>query len=445
MRLIQTIFQAKGMTQNILPVMPMDDDGTQELAILNLYPQETFQTFLGFGGAFTQSAGTVFLSLDASAQDAVVEAYFGKDGLGYTIGRCPLDGCDFSTAPYAAVSDPADEALNGFSIREDERHILPFILRAGALCPELRVMLSPWSPPAFMKTNAQRCHGGKLLPQFRARWAEYICTYIQAYKARGIHVFAVSVQNEPNAVQDWDSCLYLGREERDFVSEYLAPALRRHGLSDIALTVWDHNKERLLDRADMIFSDPAARAAVRAIGFHWYSGDHFEALSLAARKYPEKLLIFTEGCIEYKHYAYASAVDNAERYAHELIGGMNNGLHAFLDWNLLLDHNGGPNYVGNFCEAPVMVCEDGSLQFHCSYAAIGHFSRYIRPGAVRTGSSRFSDSIELTAWMNADGKLACVILNKTERSESCWLRMNGKLYPLLLPQHSISTAVFDSI
>ena len=440
MRQIETTYVNNSSNTQVKILAPIPDDGGQETEILNVYPNETFQTFLGFGGAFTESAGCVLSRMPAAVQGEMLDAYFGPGGLGYTLGRAPIDGCDFSLGGYSAVTDPADEKLDSFTLRRDEQYILPLCRAAQMREPGLRWMLSPWSPPAFMKSNGERDRGGKLLPEYRARWAEYLCRYVEEYRARGLAVFALSVQNEPNAVQPWDSCVYTAEEERDFVRDFLAPALARRGLTNLSLTVWDHNKERLFDRVDTVCADPAVNAAVGAAGFHWYSGDHFEAVSLTARKYPDKTLIFTEGCIEYSKFSPESILTNAQRYAHELIGGFNAGMHAFLDWNLFLDTRGGPNHKANYCDAPIMADpEAGTFRKNLSYDYLGHFTRYIAPGAVRVGTTRYTDRVELTAFRNGDGVLAAVVLNPGREAVNCFLRVSGALYPLTLAPESVST------
>jgi glucosylceramidase len=254
----------------------------------------------------------------------------------------------------------------------------------------------------------------------------------------GIPIFALSVQNEPNAVQTWDSCQYSTEQELIFVRDFLGPELKSSGLSDVLLTIWDHNKERLFDRTDDICSDSKANDAVGACGFHWYSGDHFESISLVSRKYPDKKLIFTEGCIEYSKFSADSQLHNAQMYAHEIIGSMNAGMHAFIDWNLYLDMSGGPNHVNNFCDAPIMAdAKSAHLRYNLSYDYIGHFSRYIRPNAYRIGVTRYTDLLEVTAFHNPDGSIATVILNRTEKEHNVFLRLRGRICPIRISPCSI--------
>ena len=422
------------------------DDGSREKDVLNLYPSVTKQMFEGFGGAFTEAAGYVYSQLPHDKKEELMRAYFSENGLGYVFGRCPVDSCDFSLSEYGAVDDESDRTLAAFSLARDERYIFPLIRDAQKLRPDLKFMLSPWSPPAFMKSNGRKTGGGRLRGEYAGMWADYLCRYVMEYRQRGIPVFAMSIQNEPNAAQKWESCLFTAEEERDFIAGYLSFALKQNGLEDIMLTIWDHNKERLFDRAAAVLSDPAVDEAVGAVGYHWYSGDHFEALDLVHRTYPGKKLIFTEGCVEHKYFDQDDLLTHARMYAHEIINGLNHGMHIFLDWNLCLDSHGGPNHADNYCESPVMATESGDdIRYNPSYAYIGHFSRYIKPGAVVIGLSRYSGNLEMTACKNPDGSLACVISNPQDASRSCYLRVNGQIAGINLPANSLSTFLIDPV
>ncbi len=420
------------------------DDGSQEVQVINIYPQAQKHVFSGFGGAFTEAAGYTFSRMPEAAKQQLINAYFGPGGLGYRFGRCSVDSCDFSLGHYSALENSTDSELSGFSIERDRQYVLPLIRAAQALCPGLEIMLTPWSPPGFMKDNGRRNGGGELLPEYGALWAKYLCRYIEEYQKEGISIFALSVQNEPNATQTWDSCRYSPEQERGFITAHLADTLALHGLDNILLTIWDHNKERLYDRAIGVLSDDKARAAVGALGYHWYSGDHFDALDLVRALFPEKQLIFTESCIEYSHYDPGDQLVHAQRYAHEIIGGLNHGMNLFLDWNLCLDHGGGPNHAQNYCAAPIMATPGGGgLELKLSYHYIGQFSRYIMPGAVCLGNTRYSALVESTACLNPDGTLVCVVMNPKKEDETCFVRINGKLAEVTVPAQGISTFYFD--
>ena len=420
------------------------DTGVENHA-LNLYPQVTDQRFEGFGGAFTDAAGSVFAGMDEAARQQLLGSCFDEEELGYCLGRLPLDSCDFSTGQFEAMGDEADRALTSFTLAPMEKHVLPFVRaaqrRRGA---PLELLVSPWSPPAFMKTNGQRTGGGRLKPEMRDFWADYLCRYICELRAQGLQVRRMTLQNEPAATQTWDSCLYTAEEERDFLKQHLAPALRRAGLQDVEVYLWDHNKERLFERAAVVCADPEAEPLVAGFAFHWYSGDHFEAVELVHRRFPGKKLILSEACIEYSKYGAGQTLANAQKYAHDIIGNLNAGMNAFYDWNLVLDGQGGPNYVGNFCDAPCLYdAGAGGLIRRPTLDYLWHFSHFIRPGAVRIGLSRYTDALEATAFRRTDGRLACVLLNRTGEALPVNLRLNGQVAALQAPPASLTTLLVE--
>jgi glucosylceramidase len=412
-----------------------------ETHVINLYPEVEYQTILGFGGAVTEAAGYAFSKLTKENQEKALELYFGGSGNGYHLMRSHIDSCDFSLGTYAAMNDPEDTEMNSFQQEREEQYILPLLRAATKKAGKaFDLMLSPWSPPAFMKTNGDRTHGGKLKKEYRKAWAEYICRYIKEYEKKGFHVNRLTIQNEPAAVQTWDSCIYSAEEEKVFLRDYLYPTLSEQGLDHIRLNIWDHNKERMYERAKEII-DEETIGMVDGVAFHWYSGDHFEAITLTHEAFPEKELIFTEGCVEYSRFS-ADQLKNAQMYAHDIMGNLNAGMTGFIDWNIFLDEKGGPNHVGNYCDAPIMVnTQTGELMVKLSYDYIGHFSKYIEPGAKRIGLSKYSSELEVTAFKNPKGSLVLVALNRTYKKMPVVIRVNSELIEFELPESSIATAL----
>lgn len=401
---------------------------------VTVYEDMRYQTFDGFGGAFTEAAGVAYAALGEEQKAALIEAYFGESGLRYALGRLHIGSCDFALGNYAYAQD---ERLEPFSVERDERYVLP-LLRAALDKRPLSLLASPWSPPAFMKTNGEMNHGGKLRRECYAAWAEYIAKYLEAYRAKGIAIDRITVQNEPEATQKWDSCLYTAQEEAELVCTALAPTLKEHGLGDVEIFVWDHNKEALPRRVAGVMDRAAQQVAGAA--FHWYTGDHFESVALVRERYPQLTLYFTEGCVEYSRFADSTETGKAEMYAHDIIGNLNAGTNGSIDWNLLLRADGGPNHVGNFCAAPVMASEDGkTFERRLSYYYIGHFSRYIQPGARRLAVSRYTDALEICAFLNPDGTRAAVLLNRTDRELPLSLHAGGGDWGLCLAGHSVAT------
>ena len=417
-----------------------DKEGVEN-HVVNLYPEITFQTMEGFGGAITDAAGYVYSLMKEDQKHQLMETYFSPEQMKYGIVRIHMDSCDFSTEMYEAMSDPSDRELKTFSFSRTEKYILPMLADAeNAAGKKLKLMLSPWSPPAFMKTNGERKHGGSLKPEYREFWADYICRYILEFRKRGYEVQRISLQNEPKAVQTWDSCIYTAREEKEFLRDFMYPALQKHDLCDVEVFIWDHNKERVYDRVRTIV-DSTTESMVQGAAVHWYSGDHFEALDLVRRRWPQMRLVVSESCIEYSKYDAADGIANAARLAHEIIGDLNHGVSAFYDWNILLDETGGPNHVGNLCQAPFLY--DRSEKELCPQPllkAIGHFSRYLAPGARRIGFSRYTEQLELTAFQNPDGSCVAILLNRKDTPMPVVLRLNEQIASFTMPAQALATA-----
>ena len=415
--------------------------GQGGLQCVNVYPEIEYQTFLGFGGAITEAAGYAFSKLSNEKKEEVLDLYYGKDGNSYNMVRSHIDSCDFSLGVYSAMTDVEDVEMKSFTLQRDEEYILPLLRGAQAKKGEaLDIMLSPWSPPAFMKTNGEKVHGGKLKPEYREFWAEYICRYIKEYEAKGFKVNRLTIQNEPAAVQSWDSCLYTPEEEKGFIRDYMYPALVKNGLSEVKINIWDHNKEVMYQRAKAII-DQDTKHMVDGVAFHWYSGDHFGSVKVTAEAFPTKQIIFTEGCVEYSRFG-ADQLHNAQMYAHDIIGNLNNGMTGSIDWNILLDEKGGPNHAGNFCDAPIMVdTQHGTYEVKLSFDYIGHFSRYIKKGAKRVAVSKYTEDLEMTAFKNEDGSLVLVMLNRNTQDIPATVDIGDQIFETVITGNSIVTAV----
>ena len=418
------------------------DDAGRENEIINIYPEVAYQVFEGFGGAFTDSSGYVFSLMDKSEKARLIESYFGENGAGYTLGRIHLDSCDFSLAHYEAIA-PGDETIESFSLERHNQYIQPLLEAAQSKRGEpIKLIASTWSPPAFMKTTGKRNGGGALLDQYRPLYARYVCRMINELRKAGYHITRLNVQNEPNAVQTWDSCIYTAEQEKVFLRDYLRPALIEAGLGDVGIFIWDHNKERVYERAVRTIDEDTS-GFIEGVAFHWYSGDHFEAVDMVRQRFPDKKLVQTEACIEYRHYG-KDPMFAPRKYAHDIIGDLNAGMSAFYDWNLLLDEEGGPNHVGNYCEAPFLYdTQTKTLHERPAFAYITHFSKYIRPGAKRIAFSRYAAQLEVTAFKNPDGTIALVVLNDSDETMPAFIRINNQTAEITAPKQSISTAIIQ--
>lgn len=417
-------------------------DHGEEMQLINIHPEVKYQEIMGFGGAFTEAAGYTLAQMTPEQQDEMINAYFGEDGIGYSFCRNHINSCDFSLGNYAYVEDENDTSFDTFCIDRDREYIIPMIKKAqGVSKKEIKFLASPWSPPAFMKDTKRMNQGGVLLPEYYTPWAKYMARYIKEYRKEGIDTFCITVQNEPKATQTWDSCVYTANDELVFVRDHLAPVLREEGLDDVKIFIWDHNKERVYERAAEIFADKQAREDIWGVAFHWYSGDHFEGLKMTKEVFPEKVLMFSEGCVE--AYVMGDGIQNAERYAHDMIGDFNNGTSIFIDWNLYLDELGGPNHVKNYCAAPIQAdTQKKEIRYNPTYYYIGQFSKYVPEGSVRIGSSVYTDKVEVAAFLTPENKRVLVVLNRTEDTQTFTIRDSGELCKTEIAPRSIQTIVY---
>ena len=412
-------------------------------------PRKRAQTILGVGGALTDASAETFAKLPSTKQREVLDAYFDpKKGIGYTIGRTNIHSCDFSSASYTYVTE-GDKELKSFSVDHDRQFRIPFIKQAIATAGgKLTLYGSPWSPPAFMKTNNDMLHGGKLKPEFYQSWANYYTKFIKAYEKEGIPVWGITIQNEPMATQTWESCVYSAEDERDFLKNFLGPTMRKAGLGDRKIIAWDHNRDLIYQRVSTILEDPAAARYVWGIGFHWYEpwsgGDMmFDNVKLVHETFPDKKLLFTEGTVDSFKPQDIGAWRLGEYYGRSMINDFNDGAVGWTDWNVLLDEQGGPNHVGNFCFAPIHAdTKTGALTYTNSYYYIGHFSKFVRPGARKIACSPSRSALLATAFVNPDGKVSVVVMNRGDQKVSYFLWVDGNAAEVSSVPHSIQTLVF---
>lgn len=413
-------------------------------------PTKTYQQFLGIGAALTDASAETFAKLSKDKQQEFLKAYFDKEnGIGYTIARTNIHSCDFSSGSYTYVAD-GDKELKSFNIDHDRKYRIPFIKEAiSAAGGKLTLYASPWSPPAWMKDNNNILKGGKLKSDFFQPWANYYTKFIKAYEKEGIPVWGITIQNEPMATQRWESCIYTAEEERDFLKDFLGPTMHKEGLADKKIIVWDHNRDLIYQRAQTYFDDPLAAKYAWGIGFHWYedwSGGQqmFDNVALVNKVYPDKNILFTEGCAESFDSTRYDRWSLGEEYGRSMIYDFNSGAVGWTDWNILLDQTGGPNHVQNFCFAPMHAdTRSGKLIYTNSYYYIGHFSKFIKPGAKRIISSPSRSQLLTTAFKNEDGTVVVVVMNQGNAKTPFFLWINGNAAETMALPHSINSYVIQ--
>jgi glucosylceramidase len=444
---IRAIRTVKGTTERLtegpalapLPAATADDRENGAVSVM-VDGSKTFQPIIGFGGAFTESAAVVLQKMSPPRREEILQAYFDAvDGIGYRLGRLHINSCDFSLGNWACCETAGDVELKTFSMARYEQAILPMLRRAIEIAGEpLTLFASPWSPPGWMKSTGKMNRGGTLLPQYRDAWARYYVRFIQEMEKRGMPIWGLTVQNEPEATQSWDSCLYSAADERDFVRDHLGPTLAKHDLAQVKIIIWDHNRDAMFERAKIAYDDPVAADFIWGVGFHWYCDKMFENVQRVHDLRPDKHLLFTEGCQE--GGPHTGEWELGERYGESIIQDLNHWTEGWTDWNLILDETGGPNHVGNLCSAPILAdTRTDTVLRQSSYYYLGHFSKFIRPGAVRLLCASARDALESTAFRNPDGTVAVVVMNRTEADIPFRLRCPGQCVDTHAPPRSIAT------
>ncbi len=420
--------------------LSLERDDTAEMHCLNIYDVERQKVF-GFGGAFTEASSHNYMLLSPKRRAEVIDALFDDEtGLGFRVCRTHIGSCDFCIGEYA-YTEPEDRDLSTFSLAHDEQEILPFIKAAQKKTKNaLRFFASPWSPPCWMKTNGKATGGGQLREDWKDVWAGYIARYITEYAKRGVPISAMTVQNEPFATQTWESCRYTGAEEAELAVKHLYPALKRAGLGDVKLMIWDHNRERVFERACASFASAEARELIWGIAFHWYTGCHYEGLDLCRERFPDKPLIETEFCthrIGDPRTDFTSALE----YAFDIGANLNHGASACVDWNMALDTASGPFHDrGGSLLAPIFVdAENDSFYLTGVYYGMAHFSHFIKPGAIALVSSSYDPDLQITAARNPDGGIAAVLVNRSNAKRPFALRIHGESAVSSIPAKSIAT------
>lgn len=444
-------------------------------SVITILPDEKYQTILGFGGSFTEASASLLNRLSAENRKNILNAYFGEEGAKYSLTRTHINSCDFSLGQYAYVKIPEDTSLSDFSIAEDMDDIIPMIKEAQQISGEgFKIISSPWTAPPWMKDNND-WRGGKLLKQYYQVWAQYFSKYLSAYREQGIEIWGITVENEPlGNNNNWESMHYSPEEMNDFVANHLGPLMRTQH-PDLKILGYDQNRdEELYHWADAMYDNPEVSKYYDGMAVHWYAStyEYFpEALQYAFKKATDKYLIQTEACVDaqvpvwqddswywseeatdwgwdwapaYKKHLHPKYVP-AYRYARDIIGCLNNHVHGWIDWNMVLDRQGGPNWFKNWCVAPVIVDPDqDEVYFTPLYYVMSHFSRFIRPGAVRTGFEVQDSNIMCTAAVNPDGSIAVIVFNPEKVQKAYRLNIGSQSFDLSIQAQAIQTLIISS-
>ena len=453
-----------------------DFSSSKNPIIIKLNPNEKFQTITGFGGAFTESSAYLLSKISKKNRKKILNAYFSEQGANYSLTRTHINSCDFSLKQYAYAMVDGDKNLEHFSIEKDiKNNLIPMILEAKSISKEgFKIIASPWTAPPWMKDN-KKWVGGKLLPEYNDTWALYFLKYINAYKKEGIDIWGLTVENEPNGNGDnWESMLFSPQEMTNFVQNYLGPKLETNGEGNVKILGYDQNRAGLKEWVDEMYKNEKSSKFYSGTAIHWYEStyDYFpEALQYAHLKAPNKYLIQTEACVdsEVPHWNddswywkkeatdwgwdWASEKDKhlhpkyapVNRYATDIIGCLNNWVDGWVDWNMVLDTQGGPNWFKNWCIAPVIVdTQKDEVYFTPLYYTMAHFSKFMRPGAVKIDCETNNKEVMVTAVKNQDGTIALVIFNPTEQIKAIEIQLTNKKSTISISAKALQTVVIKS-
>lgn len=421
------------------PAMTFGADDGSALPTVTVTPDSTYQSVMGFGGAFTETATYCLSNLSAAKRAQVLNAFFNPfTGAGFTVCRTAINSCDFSVANYAYDVTPGDYSLNNFDFSHDLKWTVPVIRQALRVTgADLKIFGSPWSPPAWMKSNNSMFNGGELLSSCFSAWALYYVKYIQAMRNNGIPMWGITVQNEPQAVQTWESCIFSTTQERDFVKNYLGPTLAQNN-ANVKLMIWDHNKDIIVERVDGVMNDANAAKYVWGVAYHKYAGDHFDNMDIVHSHWPTAWMLGTENSIR-------DTGTDAERMAHEVIGNLNHWSVGYMVWNLCTDYNGGPyQHRTGGSTGPIQAdsATDG-VKFLRQQYYMTQFSRYVRPGAVRLGCALTGGSgLEPCAFKNINGVAAVTVLNRTAAPVAFKIKQGTQIIKPTIPAWALMSFIY---
>jgi len=318
--------------------------------VIRIYLNEEITKWLGFGGAITESSAYNYFLLDDDKRKQLVNAYYGSEGLKYNLGRIAIASTDFSLSSYEYTKK---KDLSDFDLSRDKKYIIPMLDDIYNI-RKLSLLASPWTPPKFMKNNKMLILGGKLKKKYYDLYASYLRLFILQYSNLGFNIDYLTMQNEVFAVQKWESCTFTLDEQKDFIYNYLDGKLND---LNTKILLFDHNKEDLYNIYKYLYKD---NTNVKGISFHWYSGSHYNNLKLIRKYNKNVLLINSEMCTGFSPYDEKTWLNDAYLYTKEIINNINNGINAFLDWNILLDFRGGPNHKSNYCKCPIILNKDNN-------------------------------------------------------------------------------------
>lgn len=386
--------------------------------------------WIGLGSAITESSAYNYSLLDKNVQKELINDLYSKDKLNLNMGRLSIGSCDFSLDSYS-YSYKTD--LSDFSIDRDKKYIIP-MLKDIYDFKKITLISSPWSPPAYMKNNKRLLRGGKLKKEYYDLYALYLKKYIDCYKEEGFDINYITMQNEPFAKQKWESCVFSLKDQFNFVNNNLIKVLDD---SKTNIILWDHNREKINKYIKKLYID---NKKIKGLGFHWYSGPYYNNILDVHNNYPNLLLFNTEMCCGYEKYDKINWINDAELYLKDIISCMNNGVNAYLDWNIILNSEGGPSHIKNPVKSLIILNEEENDYIKTPiYYYLTHISKYIDKDYEIVETINTSDLYIVSA--KKDNRVVITILNTSNDNKDYSIKIDNNNICDSINAHSIVTFV----
>jgi glucosylceramidase len=426
------------------PVSFVEGSGSGSLPTIDVDDSVRYQRIEGFGGSITDASAWVLSQTSPAQQSTIMTMLFDRQsGIGLSFLRQPVGSSDFSRSAFTyddIYQWGTDYDLASFSIDHDRAYILPMLRAALSVNPGIKVMASPWTPPAWMKTEGSLIAGSLRTTAFDA-YARYLVKFIQSYQAEGVPIESLTVQNEPLTTPPYPSMYMVAPDQATFIGQNLGPALAQAGLGT-RVFAWDHNWDTSYPFT--VLADGAANRYVSGVSFHCYGGQP-SAMTDFHNAYPDREVAMTE-CGDSSRATFGNKLTYDVRVS--IIGSLRNWAGRVAKWNIALDQNLGPRlYSGacQNCQGMVTVnTSTGAVSYNEDYYAIGHASRFIQPGAYRIQSTAFSvGGVENVAAINPDGSIALVVINSGDYAQSFQIRWHGSTLTYSLDSNAVATFVWN--
>jgi glucosylceramidase len=407
-------------------------------AVIEIDDRQRFQTMDGFGYCLTGGSAELLHAMSAPARTKLLRELFGTgpQDIGVSYLRLSIGASDLDAQAFSYDDMPAgqtDPALARFSLAPDEQHLIPVLKEILAISPTIKLLGSPWSPPAWMKTN-EASKGGSLKPEYYGTYAQYLVKYIQGMKAAGITIDAITPQNEPLHPGNNPSLLMLAEQQAEFIGRHLGPAFEKAGLKT-KIICYDHNADKP-EYPLTVLGNATANPYVDGSAFHLYAGP-IEALSKVHDAFPQKNVYFTEQWVGSK----TDFAGNLGWHAKTLfIGAPRNWARVVLEWNLAADPQQNPHTPGGCteCLGAITLAPHDQVTRNVAYYAVAQASKFVRPGAVRVGSTT-AGVLPNVAYRTPTGGHVLLVQNDQPTAQSFSLRYQGRAVALTLPAGAVGT------